>query len=153
MQEVGGSRRAPSATAGTAAAPATTVARACALAWLLQQQPRSLCTLVTLYIGEYAAVLYSITYKVALLCYDYYYIASVVILHTIYQQKPSRSIQPLQPDLLNNVCAPDSSLLSVRPKFGIGYGIGQKYRYWSQKKISQNRNFFSNFTHFFLILG
>ena len=23
-------------------------------------------------------------------------------------------------------------LNSVRPKFGIGYGIGRKYRYWSQ---------------------
>ena len=48
-----------------------------------------------------------------MLCYDYYYIASLVILHTIYQQKPYKSIQPLQLDLLNNVCAPDSSLLSL----------------------------------------
>ena len=31
---------------------------------------------------------------------------------------------------------------SVRPKFGIGYSIGQKYRYRSQKCFCQNWNFF-----------
>ena len=38
---------------------------------------------------------------------------------------------------------------SVRPKFGIGYGIGRKYRYWSRNFFFRNQNFFFKFYSFF----
>ena len=40
-------------------------------------------------------------------------------------------------------------MVSVRPKFGIGYGIGQKYRYQSQKSFAETDFFFFKFYSFF----
>ena len=42
---------------------------------------------------------------------------------------------------------------SVRPKFGIGYGIGRKYRYRSRIFFSETETFFFKFYSFFLMLG
>ena len=39
--------------------------------------------------------------------------------------------------------------ITVRPKFGISYGISGKY----SVSITEPKLFFSNFTHFFLLLG